>query len=391
MAYKEIIAMILAGGKGTRLGIMTDNVAKPAIPFGGEYRLIDFPLSNCANSNIDTVGVLTQYEPLVLNSYIGNGSSWDLDRNQGGVTVLPPYITKGGGDWYEGTADAVYQNIKYIESYNPEYVLVLSADHIYKMNYKKMLDFHQDNNTEVTIGVLEVPWEEAGRFGIMNTNEDSKIIEFQEKPDNPKSNLASMGIYIFNWDKLKRYLIQDHNSPDSEGDFGNDVIPAMMQDGLNFFAYKFDGYWKDVGTLQSYWETHMELLEEDNGLDLFNRDWIISTVNPCQPPAMISKEAKVKNVLLNKGVEVYGELENCVVFFGSKIGENTEIKNSVILSDVTIGRGCKINNAIICEEVKIQDNCMIGTEVKEPDLTVIGTESSILKGTIIKNGSIIGE
>ncbi len=391
MPNKEIVAMILAGGKGTRLGVMTDNVAKPAIPFGGEYRLIDFPLSNCANSNIDTVGVLTQYEPLELNSYIGNGSSWDLDRNKGGVTVLPPYITKGGAQWYEGTADAVYQNIKYIESYNPEYVLVLSADHIYKMNYRNMLRFHKKKDADVTIGVLEVSWEEAKRFGIMNTDEDDKIFEFQEKPDKPKSRLASMGIYIFNWHKLKKYLIQDHNNPDSDGDFGNNVIPAMMEDDLDFYAHKFDGYWRDVGTLESYWETHMELLQDDKGLDLYNRDWIISTLNPSQPPATISKEASVHNVLLNKGVQVYGELENSVAFFGSIIGENTEIRNSIILSDVKIGRGCKINKSIICEEARIQDNCRIGWDAEDPDLTVIGTEATILEGTDIKNGSIIGE
>ena len=387
---KEIVAMLLAGGKGTRLGVMTDNVAKPAVSFGGEYRLIDFPLSNCANSGIDTVGVLTQYEPLELNSYIGNGSSWDLDRKNGGVTVLPPYITSGGAKWYSGTANAVFQNIKYIESYNPEYVLILSGDHIYKMNYMKMLNYHKEKEADVSIGVIEVPWEEASRFGIMNTNKRKKIIEFQEKPDNPKSNLASMGIYIFKWDKLKRFLLQEHNNPDTGGDFGNDVLPAMMEDDLDFYAYEFEGYWRDVGTLESYWQTHMELLSDKTALSLHDRSWIISSVNPAEPPLYISDEAHVSKVIINKGAEIYGHLSSSVVSFGSIVGEDSIVKNSVILSDVEIGRGCNINKAIVCSGTKIGDNCNIGAEEDDPELTVIGPDEKISDGVFIEGGSVIG-
>lgn len=387
---KEIIAMLLAGGKGTRLGVMTDKLAKPAIPFGGEYRLIDFPLSNCANSGIDTVGVLTQYEPLELNSYIGNGSSWDLDRKEGGVTVLPPYITSGGAKWYRGTADAVYQNIKYIDSYSPEQVLVLSADHIYKMNYMKMLNYHKEKNADVTIAVIKVPMEEANRFGIMNTNKKKKIIEFQEKPDEPQSNLASMGIYIFKWDKLRKYLIQDNNNSDSSGDFGNDVLPAMMKDDLDFYAYEFDGYWRDVGTLESYWQTHMELLKEDINFDLQDRDWIISSVNPCQPPLYISDRANVSNSYINKGAQIYGHLNRAFVFYGVEVGQNSIVENSVILANAKIGKGCNINKAIICDDVKIGDNCSIGTDIDDPGLTIVGAGEKIEDGKYIENGSIIG-
>jgi glucose-1-phosphate adenylyltransferase len=264
MPKEEMLAMLLAGGKGTRLGVLTKNIAKPAVPFGAEYRLIDFPLSNCTNSGITTVGVLTQYKPLVLNSYIGSGSSWDLDRHNGGVTVLPPYVKEGGGSWYKGTADAIYQNIEFIDIHDPEYVLVLSGDHIYKMDYAEMLNYHKIKNADITIGVLEVPWEETHRFGIMNTNEDQKIIEFQEKPKNAKNNLASMGIYIFNWEYLRKYLIEEAEaSDDSAGDFGHNIIPKMMADKLNFYAYTFKGYWKDVGTVKSYWQAHMDLLGEE--------------------------------------------------------------------------------------------------------------------------------
>ena len=391
MAKKDVVAMLLAGGKGTRLGIMTHNLAKPAIPFGAEYRLVDFPLSNCANSGIDTVGVLTQYEPLELNSYIGNGSSWDLDRRDGGVTVLPPYITSGGANWYKGTADAIYQNIKYIENYDPEYVLILSGDHIYKMDYRKMIEFHKEKKADTTIAVIKVPWEEAHRFGIMNTDENDKIIEFQEKPDNPKSNLASMGIYIFNWNKLRTYLIDDHNESQSNGDFGKDIIPSMKDDNLDIYAYEFNGYWRDVGTLESYWQTHMDLLKEDSKLNLYDRDWIISSVNPCQPPFMVSNGANVSKTLVNKGAQIFGDVKNSVIFFGSIIGENTTIKDSIILSDVKIKKGCYINKAIICKDATIEDNCKIGTGHNNSELTVIGAEETITKGSFIKSGTVVGK
>lgn len=266
MAKKEIVAMLLAGGKGTRLGVLTNNLAKPAVPFGAEFRLIDFPLSNCSNSGIDTVGILTQYEPLILNSYIGNGSSWELDRNNGGVTVLPPYVHDGGGSWYNGTADAVYHNINYIDRYNPDYVLVLSGDHIYKMDYSKMLDFHKKKEADASIAVIEVPWKETHRFGIMNTNKDHKIIEFQEKPDKAKNNLASMGIYIFNWPTLKEHLIKDSRNPDSSGDFGKNIIPSLIKNNQSAYAYEYGGYWMDVGTIESYWKAHMDLIKKDAGL-----------------------------------------------------------------------------------------------------------------------------
>ncbi|RQD69833.1 MAG: glucose-1-phosphate adenylyltransferase, partial [Halanaerobium sp. MSAO_Bac5] len=295
MPKVEMLAMLLAGGKGSRLGVLTNNIAKPAVPFGAEYRLIDFPLSNCSNSGITTVGVLTQYKPLVLNRYIGSGSSWDLDRHTGGVTVLPPYVKEGGGHWYKGTADAIYQNIEFIDLYDPEYVLVLSGDHIYKMDYSKMLEFHKEKKAEVSIAVLEVPWEETHRFGIMNTNQEQKIIEFQEKPKEAKNNLASMGIYIFNWETLRKYLNEEaERNEDSAGDFGHNIIPAMMNDQLAFYAYTFKDYWKDVGTIESYWQAHMDLLGDQSKLDLQDRKWVIYSVNPNRPPQYISGKAEVE-------------------------------------------------------------------------------------------------
>jgi len=392
MSKKEMVAMLLAGGKGTRLGVLTKEIAKPAVPFGAEYRLIDFPLSNCSNSNIDTVGVLTQYEPLVLNSYIGNGSSWDLDRRDGGVTVLPPYIREGGGSWYKGTAHAIYENIKYIDLYDPDYVLVLSGDHIYKMDYSVMLEDHKATNADASIAVMEVPWEDTNRFGVMITDDKKRIVDFQEKPDDARSNLASMGIYIFNWPMLRDYLQEDAENPDSSGDFGNDIIPAMLNDKLHLNAYTFSGYWKDVGTIKSYWQAHMDLLKTDNmGLNLYDRDWVIYSVNPNRPPQYLSSEAKVKNSMINKGTKIQGEVENSVIFYGVEIGRNAVIKDSVIMPNVKIEDGAYINKAIIGQDSLIKDSARIGIgDVLKYDVTVIGEGETIINGAKIEHGSIVG-
>ncbi len=393
MPKEEMLAMLLAGGKGTRLGVLTKNIAKPAVPFGAEYRLIDFPLSNCSNSGINTVGVLTQYKPLVLNSYIGNGGSWDLDRNSGGVTVLPPYVKEGGGSWYKGTADAIYQNIEFIDINDPEYVLVLSGDHIYKMDYSVMLDFHKQKNADVTIAVLEVPWEETHRFGIMNTNDDSKIIEFQEKPEEAKNNLASMGIYIFNWESLRKYLIEEAaENEDSAGDFGHDIIPAMMEDDLSFYAYTFKDYWKDVGTIKSYWQAHMDLLGEKPELDLQDRNWIIYSVNPNRPPQYISEFAEVQNSMINKGAQIMGSVKNSVLFFGVKVSKDAEVENSVILPNARINKGAKIKNAIIGRNVIIEKDSLLGIsdDSDELNITIIGDDELIPEASKIKSGTVVG-
>jgi glucose-1-phosphate adenylyltransferase len=391
MPKEEIMAMLLAGGKGTRLGVLTKNIAKPAVPFGGEYRLIDFPLSNCSNSGITTVGVLTQYKPLILNSYIGSGSSWDLDRNDGGVTVLPPYVKEGGGSWYKGTADAIYQNIEFIDLNDPEYVLILSGDHIYRMDYSEMLAYHKSKNSEVTIGVLEVPWADTNRFGIMNTNEDQKIIEFQEKPEQAKNNLASMGIYIFNWEQLRKYLIAEAEANnDSAGDFGHNIIPTMMADKLNFYAYKFEDYWKDVGTIESYWQAHMDLLGEKPALELQSRNWMIYSVNPNRPPQYLAESAQVNNSLINKGTQVMGEIINSVLFFGVKIGREAVIENSVILPNTRIASGAKIKNAIIGSNVIVEKAAQIGQESANNEITVIGDDEIIPASSNIKAGMVVG-
>ena len=395
MPKEEIVAMLLAGGKGTRLGVLTKNIAKPAVPFGAEYRLIDFPLSNCSNSGINTVGVLTQYKPLILNSYIGSGSSWDLDRNDGGVTVLPPYVKEGGGSWYKGTADAIYQNIEFIDLHDPEYVLVLSGDHIYKMDYSEMLNFHKAKNADVSIGVLEVPWDETHRFGIMNTNEDQKIIEFQEKPENAKNNLASMGIYIFDWEHLKSYLLAEaEENDDSAGDFGHHIIPKMMADGLNFYAYTFKDYWKDVGTIESYWQAHMDLLGEKPELDLQDRNWIIYSVNPNRPPQYLSETAVVDNSMINKGTQIMGTVKNSVLFFGVKVAKNAVVEDSIILPNTRISSGAKIKNSIIGRNVIIEKNSKVGIEGDNEDdelqVTVIGDDEVIPESSNIKSGMVVG-
>lgn len=378
MRRKSCVAMLLAGGEGRRLGVLTKNLAKPAVHFGGKYRIIDFTLSNCTNSGIDTVGVLTQYQPLVLNSYIGIGSAWDLDRKNGGVTVLPPFVEQKGGNWYSGTANAIYRNIGFIERYDPDYVLVISGDHIYKMNYDEMLSFHKERSAEATIAVIEVKREEASRFGIMSTDAEDNVVEFAEKPQEPKSNLASMGIYIFNWSVLKSYLLKDEANRESSNDFGKDVIPLMLNDGLRVKAYPFKGYWKDVGTVQSLWEAHMDLLTDDTELNLFDRSWRIYSLSPYRPPQYIAPTAKVTRSLVNEGCAVYGYVHRSVLFYGVQIGERSVIRESVIMPNAQIGKGVKMYRAIIGEGAVVEDDCVIGSPESD-EITLIGSNERVGK------------
>jgi glucose-1-phosphate adenylyltransferase len=351
--------MLLAGGKGSRLSSLTKEIAKPAVAFGGKYRIIDFTLSNCTNSGIDTVGVLTQYQPLVLNSYIGIGSAWDLDRLNGGVTVLPPYSEASGVKWYTGTASAIYQNFNYIKQYRPEYVLILSGDHIYKMDYGKMLDYHIEKDADVSISVIEVPIKEASRFGIMNTNEDMDIIEFEEKPQFPKSNLASMGIYIFKWSVLKEFLEMDDRNPESSNDFGKDVIPLLLEEKKKVVAYPFKGYWKDVGTVKSLWEANMDLLNDESELNIYDRDWRIYSVNPNQPPQCIAPSAVVEDSLITEGCVVEGMVNHSVLFQGVSIGKGSYVKDSVLMPGCIIGENVRIENAVIAPEMNVIDGSVI--------------------------------
>jgi glucose-1-phosphate adenylyltransferase len=376
MPQKECVAMLLAGGEGRRLGALTKNLAKPAVHFGGKYRIIDFTLSNCTNSGIDAVGVLTQYQPLVLNSYLGIGTPWDLDRKGGGVTVLPPFMKSKGGDWYKGTANAIYQNIGFIEQYAPEYVLVISGDHIYKMDYDLMIQYHKEKNADATIAVIEVKWEEASRFGIMKANEDFLITEFEEKPKAPKSNLASMGVYIFSWPVLKKYLMADAENPASSNDFGKDVIPGMLNAGEKLMAYPFQGYWKDVGTVESLWEASMDLLEEEPGLNLNDRSWRIYSLNPNQPAQYIAPTAAVKNSILNEGCSVSGTVDHSVLFYGVRVGEGTVIRDSVIMPGAKIGENCVINRAIIGEATIVADGSVVG-DPDSKEITLIGSHEII--------------
>ncbi|WP_082232239.1 glucose-1-phosphate adenylyltransferase [Halobacillus massiliensis] len=381
MKSKECVAMLLAGGQGTRLKSLTKKIAKPAVYFGGKYRIIDFPLSNCTNSGIDTVGVLTQYEPLILNSYIGIGSSWDLDRSYGGVSVLPPYMQAEGGGWYTGTANAIYRNIDFLDRFDPEHVLILSGDHIYKMDYNDMLEDHINKGADATISVLEVPWNEASRFGIMNTNDNGRIIEFDEKPEVPLSNLASMGVYIFKWDVLRRYLIEDEENEHSSHDFGKDIIPALLGDDRLLNAYTFDGYWKDVGTVDSLWEANMDLLREgreEPELNLSDNNWRIYSKNPNQPAQYISSKATIKNSLINEGCRIYGNIDTSVVFYGVRVDEGAEVKDSVIMPNVKIGKNAKINRAIISEGSVIEDGAIIGDETPNSAITLIAEEGSVM-------------
>ncbi len=385
----ECLAMLLAGGQGSRLGILTKNIAKPAVPYGGKYRIIDFPLSNCINSGIETVGVLTQYQPLELNDYIGNGRPWDLDRSYGGVHVLSPYQQIKGTEWYKGTANAIYQNINFIDRYNPEYVAVLSGDHIYKMDYNKMLKFHKEKDAACTIAMLEVPWEEASRFGLMFVNDDGSISEFEEKPKNPKSNKASMGVYIFTWSKLRQYLIDDENNPDSGNDFGHDVIPAMHANGERMFAFKFDGYWKDVGTIDSLWEANLDLLNPKVDLDLSDDSWKIYSRNPIAPPHFVSANAKVENSMVGEGCYIGGEVDYSVLFSNVTIEEGAKVRYSIIMPGTTIKAGATVEYSIIAENAVIDEGAKVGESPENSanrddwGVTVIGEKVTIGKGATV--------
>ena len=358
MIKKEMIAMLLAGGQGSRLGVLTSKVAKPAVAFGGKYRIIDFPLSNCINSGVDTVGVLTQYQPLRLNTHIGIGIPWDLDRNIGGVTVLPPYEKSSNSEWYTGTANAIYQNLEYMESFNPDYVLILSGDHIYKMDYEVMLDFHKANGAEVTIAVMPVPIEEASRFGIMITDENKKIVEFEEKPEHPRSNLASMGIYIFNWKTLKEALIAMNEQPAL--DFGKHVIPYCHEKGAPLYAFEFTGYWKDVGTLNSYWEANMELIDIVPEFNLYEEYWKIYTKSEILPPQYIADTSVVERSIIGEGSDIAGEVYNSVIGCGVTIGKGTVVRDSIIMNQTVIGEDCELNKAIVAENVQIGSRVKLG-------------------------------
>ena len=391
----ECLAMLLAGGQGSRLGILTKNIAKPAVPYGGKYRIIDFPLSNCINSGIETVGVLTQYQPLELNDYIGNGQPWDLDRSYGGVHVLSPYQQIKGTEWYKGTANAIYQNINFIDRYNPEYVAVLSGDHIYKMDYNKMLRFHKENDAACTIAMLEVPWEEASRFGLMFVNDDGSITDFEEKPKNPRSNKASMGVYIFTWSKLRQYLIDDEADPESHNDFGHNVIPAMHKNGERMFAYKFDGYWKDVGTIDSLWEANLDLLNPKVDLDLSDDSWRIYSRNPVAPPHFTDKNAKVENSMIGEGCYIAGEVDYSILFSNVNIEEGATVKYSIIMPGTTVKKGAVVEYAIVAENAVIDEGAHVGespegiANLEDWGVTVIGEKVTIGKGAAVKAKEMI--
>lgn len=385
---KECIAMLLAGGQGSRLKVLTSDIAKPAVPFGGKYRIIDFPLSNCINSGIDTVGILTQYQPLVLNSYIGNGQPWGLNRNYGGVHVLPPYAKSDKSEWYKGTANAIYQNMHYIDMYNPEYVLILSGDHIYKMDYSEMLDYHQEKKADCTIAVIDVPMEETYRFGIINTNPDNSIYEFEEKPKHAKSTNASMGIYIFNWKVLKKYLIEDELDPDSSNDFGKNILPNLLNDHQRLFAYNFTGYWKDVGTLESLWEANMDLINPNVNFDLRDRDFRIYARNYAKPPSYVATSATVENSIVSDGCNIKGQVENSIIFTGCVIEEGAVVKDSVIMPNAVIRSGATVLYSIIGESCEVEKDAFVGKEPKDCPatwgLSVVGT------GKVIQEGQVIG-
>ncbi|WP_340006541.1 glucose-1-phosphate adenylyltransferase [Paenibacillus sp. FSL K6-0276] len=385
MKKKEMVAMLLAGGQGKRLKGLTKSLAKPAVYFGGTYRIIDFPLSNCSNSGIDTVGVLTQYEPLILHSYIGVGSDWDLNRKNGGVFVLPPHERENGSSWYRGTADAIYRNLKFVDQFDPEHVLILSGDHIYKMDYHAMLQYHKERNADCTISVIDVPLEEASRFGILNTEDDLKIYEFEEKPSQPKSTLASMGVYIFKWEILRKHLLEDGENIGSSHDFGKDIIPLMLEDGNSLFAYPFEGYWRDVGTVTSLWEANMDLLSDNPPLNLNDPSWRIFTRNPNQPAQYVAPGAKVSGCIINEGCIVHGEVNHSVLFYGVEVGEGSVITDSVIMPKVKIGKNVRIHKAIISENTIIDDYMEIGIEREnENEILLIDNKSKKRKSVVAK-------
>ena len=399
MPGKKIVAMLLAGGQGSRLGELTKSMAKPAVPFGGKYRIIDFPLSNCVNSEIDTVGVLTQYEPLALNAYLGNGQAWDLDRNNGGVFVLPPYVSGNSGRWYSGTANAIYQNLAFIDQYDPEYVLILSGDHIYKMDYAQMLRKHIEKGADATIAVLTVPLEEAHRFGIMNTDETGRIVEFEEKPKHPKSTKASMGIYIFSYKVLKRYLIADAGDEGSENDFGKNIIPSMINDGKKMFAWDFDGYWKDVGTIGSLWEANMDLLGESPKFNLYDKEWRIYSRSPIMPPHYVGTNAVVEDSLITEGCQVNGEIRHSVLFAGVIVEPGAVVEDSIIMPHSVIKKGAVVKKTIVGENVTIGEDAQVGCEKRESDgdydtkltgdITLIANSMIVADGVRVPKGKVI--
>ncbi len=396
MIKKKCVAMLLAGGQGSRLGVLTGKIAKPAVPYGGKYRIIDFPLSNCTNSGIDTVGILTQYKPLELNDYVGSGKPWDLDRLSGGVHILPPYQGQKGGDWYKGTANAIYQNLEFIERYNPEYVLILSGDHIYKMDYSKMIEQHEQTGAACTISVLEVSLEEASRFGIMNTNDDGSIYEFEEKPKNPKSQLASMGIYVFSWDKLKKYLTEDNENPDSSNDFGKNVIPLMLNNGELMMVYRFSDYWKDVGTVDSLWEANLDLLNPRIDLNLSDRNWRIYSRTVALPPQYVSDTASVENSLITDGCEVYGKLDYSILFENVTVEEGASVEYSLVMPGAVIKKGANVKYSIIAEDVVVGEGAAIGADPQTiaPEdfgITVIGAGVNVAGGAVIGAKEMIVE
>ncbi len=395
MKKKECVAMLLAGGQGSRLGVLTQKIAKPAVPYGGKYRIIDFPLSNCINSGIDTVGILTQYQPLELSDYVGSGKPWDLDRVFGGVHILPPYQQSKGGDWYKGTANAIYQNMNFIERYNPEYVLILSGDHIYKMDYSEMLSAHKTTGADCTIAVLEVPFEEASRFGIMNAKEDGTIYEFEEKPKEPKSNLASMGIYIFNWESLKKYLTEDEAKETSSNDFGKDIIPAMLKDRQKMMVYRFNDYWKDVGTVDSLWEANLDLLNPNGQLDLSDPNWKIYSGTQGLPPQYVSPEAEIENSLATVGCNIYGKLDYSVLFENVTVEKGAKVEYSLVMPGAVIKQGATVRYSIIAENTVIGENAVIGENPETSEnldqwgITVVGDNLNVGECAVIGANKMI--
>ncbi len=394
---QEVVAMLLAGGQGSRLGVLTQKIAKPAVPYGGKYRIIDFPLSNCVNSGIEAVGVLTQYQPLVLNEYIGNGQPWDLDGMNVGVQILSPYEKKGGADWYSGTANAIYQNINYIDRYNPEYVVILSGDHIYKMDYSKMVAYHKEHNADCTIAVIDVPLAEASRFGILNTNPDGSIYEFDEKPAHPKSTNASMGIYVFSWDKLRKYLIEDEANPDSSNDFGKDILPKMLADGQRMFAYAFSGYWKDVGTIESLWESNMDLLDPNVTLDLADENWKIYSRNPVVAPHYVSPTGVVQNSLISDGCIIEGNVDFSVLFSNVTIAPGAVVNDSILMPGVVVEEGAVIQYAIVSENAVIKKNAVVGARPEDIEnkedwgVAVVGDNRTIGEGAVVAPKEMVYE
>lgn len=399
MKSTKCVAMILAGGQGSRLGILTSKVAKPAVTFGGKYRIIDFALSNCVHSGIDTIGVLTQYKPLELNTYIGNGSTWDLDRNHGGVFVLPPYQKEETGEWYKGTANAIYQNIEFVDQYNPEHIVILSGDHIYKMDYNKMMQYHEEKGAAATIAVIPVPWEEASRFGIMETDNEGTITRFAEKPKEPKSNLASMGVYVFRWSALKEYLIRDEKTPGSENDFGKNIIPAMLEDGQKLCAYGFEGYWKDVGTVQSLWEANMDLLSDPPVLDMYDADWKIFSRNPVKPPHYVTDGASITNTCITEGCNIYGDVKNSILSESVTVGKGSVVEDSILFPGVTIGENTVLKKVIIGSDTVVGDNVVIGdknidsseyeSKYCSADITLVGGNLKLCDNTKIGVNAMI--